>query len=151
MLNLSKVLFNVFMDAEMKHLRRVPKFHLTKPPEVFKIENSAKRLIRVWYKNPFEDFQHVRQLSDCSRGWICHRKSTCSLVVLQETWSSTLLRSLELFSELHPNIAGIYDAYCYNEVYHVVSEYLELSLWELESKLYPLREWEIATIISEVG
>lgn len=135
---------------DMKILRRVPKFRLMKRPEVFNLGFRAKKLIRVWYKNPLEDFELVRQLSDGSRGWICHRKNTCTLAILQETWSPSLLEATEPFAGLHPNIAGLYDAYFHEEKFFVISEYLELSLWELESTSNPLQEWEVATVLAEV-
>src|SRR5258706_7297641 len=132
-------------------LRRAPKFRLTRRPEVFKFENQAKKLIRVWYRDPLEDFEHVRQLSDHSRSWICHRVNTCELAVLQETWSLSLLTTTEPLSGLHPNIATVHDAYFHDENFYIISEYLELSLWELESASNPLQEWEVASVIAEVG
>jgi serine/threonine protein kinase len=50
----------------------------------------------------------------------------------------------------HPNVAKVYDVYCYDNKIFTVSEYLELSLVDLEFQSFPFEEWEIATIIAEV-
>ncbi|KAH8674848.1 hypothetical protein BGZ60DRAFT_372764, partial [Tricladium varicosporioides] len=50
----------------------------------------------------------------------------------------------------HPNIADILDVYFYDGKLCIVSEYLEVSLLDLEFKRLAPEEWEIATIIAEV-
>jgi serine/threonine protein kinase len=58
---------------------------------------------------------------------------------------------LKTFSTLrHPNVADVYKAYYHNNKFYVISEYLDLSLLNLNFTQYPLEEWEIATIVTEV-
>jgi hypothetical protein len=58
---------------------------------------------------------------------------------------------LDIVSTLrHLNIANVHDAYCHKGKLFIVSEYLEVSLLDLDFHLYPLAEWEMATITAEV-
>jgi hypothetical protein len=50
----------------------------------------------------------------------------------------------------HLNIANILNVYFYNSQLGIVSEYLNISLLNLEFKKLALKEWEIATIVVEV-
>jgi hypothetical protein len=61
------------------------------------------------------------------------------------------VRILQRLSDVqHPNIADIYDVYCHEDKLFTATEYLELSLSELDFQTFELEEWEIATIIAEV-
>jgi serine/threonine protein kinase len=58
---------------------------------------------------------------------------------------------LEMASTLrHPNVADIHEAYYHENKFYIISEYLDVSLLDLNFNEYPLEEWEIATIIVEV-
>jgi len=50
----------------------------------------------------------------------------------------------------HPNIAKVYDVYCYDNKIFTASEYLELSLTDINFQSFPFEEWEVATVIVEV-
>ena len=51
----------------------------------------------------------------------------------------------------HPNVASIYGAYCYDDKTLLVTEHLDISLAQLDFQSHELEEWEIATIVAEVG
>lgn len=55
-----------------------------------------------------------------------------------------------LSSIQYPNIAKLYDVYLYDNKIFVASEYLELSLAELNYHSFLFKEWEIATVTNEV-
>jgi serine/threonine protein kinase len=61
------------------------------------------------------------------------------------------LQMLELLAQVqHPNIADILDVYFYDGQLCIVSEYLDVSLLDLEFNRLAPEEWEIATIVAEV-
>ncbi len=82
---------------------------------------------------------------------MCRQKGHLSPAIIRKSFSPTPLQMLELLARVqHPNIADILDVYFYEGQLCIVSEYLDISLLDLDfNKLAP-EEWEIATIVAEV-
>jgi hypothetical protein len=56
----------------------------------------------------------------------------------------------ELAQVQHLNIADIFDIYFYDGKLYIISEHLNVSLFDLEFKRLVPEEWKITTIITEV-
>jgi serine/threonine protein kinase len=138
-------------------LRRAKRFYIsslqdtTSAPSATTEPRKLRRLLRIDFKNPKEDYAFVQELRSNQGTLVCHRKNHLHLAVIRESFSPTPLPMLELLTQVqHPNIADILDVYFYDGQLCIVSEYLDVSLLDLEfNKLAP-EEWEIATIIAEV-
>lgn len=117
---------------------------ITGPPKV-------RRLLRVDFKSPKDDYTFVQELWSNQGTLICHRKNRLHLAVIRESFSPTPLQMLEELAQVqHPNIADILDVYFHDGKLCIVSEHLDASLFDLEFKRLVPEEWEIATIIAEV-
>jgi hypothetical protein len=82
---------------------------------------------------------------------VCHQKNHLHPAVIRKSFSLMLLQMLELLAQVqHLNIADILNVYFYDSQLCIVSEYLDVSLLDLEFKKLALEEWEIATIVAEV-
>lgn len=106
------------------------------------------KLLRLWLRSPWEDYTRVqsREPSLAFRKGAYFQKAT-----IRAFPNSGGIQLLQAFSSFrHPNIANVYDVYCYNDRIFVASEYLELSLNELDFHSFSFAEWEMATIIVEV-
>ncbi|OBT39263.1 hypothetical protein VE00_10171 [Pseudogymnoascus sp. WSF 3629] len=70
---------------------------------------------------------------------------------MRESFSPKPLQMLEEISRVqNPNIANILNVYFHEERLIIVSEYLDVSLLDLQFNRLPPEEWEIATIVSEI-
>ena len=116
----------------------------TGPPKV-------RRLLRIDFKNPKDDYTFVQELRSNQGTLVCHRKNRLHVAVIRESFSPTPLRMLEELAQVqHPNIADILDVYFHDGKLCIVGEHLDVSLFDLEFKRLVPEEWEIATIIAEV-
>jgi hypothetical protein len=143
---------------EPNRVRRVKSRYFTRPSRLARSniplttnDSNARRVVRILFKSPTEDYTFVREIPQNHGTVIWFKKALPCLALLRESYCLSPLRTLEAASNLcHPNIADIRDAYYHEEKLYIVSEYLEVSLLDVDFNLYPLEEWEIATIISEV-
>lgn len=112
---------------------------------------QMKRLLKVEFKSPKQDYIFIHELESNQGTVMCHRKGSHHLAVMRESFSPKPLQMLEEISRVqNPNIANILNVYFYQERLIIVSEYLDVSLLDLQfNRLLP-EEWEIATIVSEV-
>jgi hypothetical protein len=113
-----------------------------------KSDVTPGKLLRLWLRSPWEDYTRVqsREPSFASRKGAYFQKAT-----IRAFPNSGGIQLLQAFSSFrHPNIANVYDVYCYDNSIFVASEYLELSLNELDFHSFLFAEWEIATIVVEV-
>jgi hypothetical protein len=123
-------------------------------------ELTQGSLLRIWLKPPWDDYAGTGSERDsvllgstatAEPVLACHRKtyfSKASIRAFQSSGGVTVLQALS--SIQHPNIAKLYDVYLYDDKIFVASEYLELSLAELNFHSFPFEEWEIATVTNEV-
>jgi serine/threonine protein kinase len=110
-----------------------------------------RRLLRIDFKNPKEDYKFVQELRSNQGTLVCHRKNHLHLAVIRESFSPAPLQMLESLALVqHPNIADILDVYFHDDQLCIASEYLDVSLLDLEFNKLALEEWEIATIVAEV-
>ncbi|KAF8852950.1 hypothetical protein BDZ45DRAFT_762790 [Acephala macrosclerotiorum] len=116
----------------------------TGPPKV-------RRLLRIDFKNPKDDYTFVQELRSNQGTLVCHRKNRLHVAVIRESFSLAPLQMLEELAQVqHPNIADILDVYFHDGKLCIVGEHLDVSLFDLEFKRLVPEEWEIATIIAEV-
>jgi serine/threonine protein kinase len=111
-------------------------------------------LLRVWWLlSPWEHYTSVEQLSSSGGSTLVYRNGAYfSKATMRVFPYPRNIQSLQLLSDIrHPNIAKIYDVYCHEGRLFVATEYLELSLPDLDFHLFEMEEWEIATIIAEVS
>lgn len=112
----------------------------------------VRRLLKIDFKNPEEDYIFIQNMPSNEGILACHRRSRLRLVVVRESHSSAPLHMLGMYSRIrHANIASIIAVYFYNSQLLIVSEYLDVSLLDLASKKPPLEEWEVATVVKQVG
>jgi hypothetical protein len=113
-------------------------------------EVTPRKLLRLWLRSPWEDYTLVRAVSTESS--LVYRQGAYFQTATVRTFSTS--RGVEVLQALsgiqHPNIAKVYDVYCYDNKLFIVSEYLPLSLVDLDFHSFPFEEWEIATMIIEV-
>ncbi|KAH6670154.1 hypothetical protein B0J14DRAFT_445293, partial [Halenospora varia] len=108
------------------------------------------KLQRLWLRSPWEDYTLVRPASTepslaSRQGMYFHRAT------VREFPNSGGVQLLQALSGIdHPNIAKVYDVYCYGNKIVTASEYLELSLTNIDFQSFPFEEWEVATVIVEV-
>jgi hypothetical protein len=109
---------------------------------------EIKHLLRLWIKSPWEDYQEIKSLSGLTvvlRKGSYFRMNTMSSIARRGGFGN-----IKCFSDIwHPNVAPIHDLYYFDNTLHLVGEYLELSLDELNRSVQ-LEEWEIATIMANV-
>jgi hypothetical protein len=99
-----------------------------------------------------QDYTHIQELRSNQGTLMCHRRNHLYLAVICKSFSLKPLQMLEFFAQMqHPNIADILDMYFHNGQLWIVSEYLDISLLELEFNRMAPEEWEIATIVAEVA
>jgi hypothetical protein len=142
------------IDQSARRVRRMRPFHFGQPGKMSPrnmVQPKSSRLFRIDFKDPEEDYVFVQKLRSNQGILVCRRKSHISLSVIRESYSETPLRMLSTLSRIHhPNVAEILDAYFFHDQLFVITEHLDISLLELEFKILPAEEWEIATIITEV-
>lgn len=110
---------------------------------------EIKHLLRLWFKSPWEDYQEIKNSSGLA---VVLRKGS---YFQMNTMSSITRRGgfgdIKFFSDMsHPNVAPIHDLYYFENTLHLVGEYLELSLNELNFRTVQLEEWEVATIMVNI-
>lgn len=112
---------------------------------------KLRRLLRIEFKSPKEDYLFFQKLQSEQGTLVCHRKALFRLAVIRESFSPRPLHLLEELSLVqHPNIAEILDIYFYDGRLNIVTERLDICLLDLDFSRLPPEEWEIATIIAEV-
>ena len=117
------------------------------------VSSPGNSLIRLWLKCPWEDY--TESASPASAPSLALRRGPYFLkATVQRLTNSGDVKLLEMLEKLsrirHPNVAMIHELYFYEKTMFVVSEYLELSIGELDVQCYPFEEWEMATIFMEV-
>ncbi|OBT48437.1 hypothetical protein VE00_01408 [Pseudogymnoascus sp. WSF 3629] len=131
----------------------------TKPIDFGSVHDTAsstrpwklKRLLRIEFKSPKEDYLFLQELQSNQGNLACHRKAIFRLAVIRESFSPRPLHLLEELSLIqHPNIAEILDIYFYDGRLSIVTEHLDVCLLDLDFSRLPPEEWEIATIIAEI-
>jgi len=112
----------------------------------------ARRLLRIRFTNPRDDYIFIQDLEDEQGILALNRDGLVQLVVVRQSYSSHPLTMLQMISEMkHPNIADVLDVYFDKERQLLIAtEFLDVSLLELQQGAPRLEEWELATIISEV-
>ncbi|KFY31578.1 hypothetical protein V493_00986 [Pseudogymnoascus sp. VKM F-4281 (FW-2241)] len=112
---------------------------------------KVKRLLRIEFKSPKEDYQFFQKLQSDQGALVCHRKAFFRLAAIRESFSPRPLHLLEELSLIqHPNIAEILDIYFYDGRLSIVTEHLDVCLLDLDFSRLPPEEWEVATIIAEI-
>lgn len=123
-------------------------------------EITHSSLLRIWLKPPWEDYVGSGTESDSialgstatEKPVLAFRRTSYfSKASIRAFPSSGGFKILEAISSVqHPNVAKLFDVYLYDNKVFVASEYLELSIDELDFHYPPFEEWEIATIANEV-
>lgn len=114
-------------------------------------QQKLRYLLRIEFKDPKEDYTFIHEIHSNQGMLVCHRKSRFHLAVIRESFSPIPLQMLEVLAQIrHPNIADILDVYYHDNKLWVVSEYVDVSMLDLEFKRLAPEEWEIAMIIGEV-
>lgn len=110
---------------------------------------TVRRILRILLKNPQDDYEYVMHLD---QGILALRKgSSFKIVSIQQFQCAEILQQTRILSGIqHPNVASIYDVYCFDEKHFLIMEHLSIRISHLEIQKHELEEWEIATIISEV-
>ncbi|KAG9241888.1 hypothetical protein BJ878DRAFT_408467, partial [Calycina marina] len=97
----------------------------TGPPKV-------RRLLRIDFKSPKDDYTFVQELRLNQGTLVCHRKNRLQHAVIRESFSPTPLQMLEKLAQIqHPNIADIPDVYFHDGNLCIVGEHLDVSLFDL--------------------
>ena len=142
------------MDSQSRlPLRKVKHFYFatTSTPSATTGPLKVKRLLRIDFKNPKDDYTYVQELRSNQGTLVYHRKDRFHLAVIRESFLPQPLQMLEVLAQVqHPNIADILDVYVHGGKLCIVGEHLDVSLFDLELKRLAPEEWEIATIIAEV-
>lgn len=111
---------------------------------------SFKRILRILLRNPWDDYDNVHQLDQVI--FAKHKALFFKVVDIRQFDCEDVDKQLQILSRVqHPNVASIYDIYCYDEQLFLIMEHLDVSLSQLDIRNHQLEEWETATIISEVG
>ncbi|KAH8587327.1 hypothetical protein B0O99DRAFT_527010 [Bisporella sp. PMI_857] len=113
--------------------------------------SKVRKLLRVEFKDPKDDYRFVQELKSGQGVLSCHQRNPLHLAVIRQSFSQAPLHMLEVIAKLqHPNIANTVNAYFYDNKLSIVGEYVDISLLELAFNTLSPEEWEIATIIAEV-
>lgn len=100
--------------------------------------------------SPWGDYDYIKRLGQTIL--VRQRSSYFRLANMQEAPASNFIQQTQVLARVsHPNIASIYDVYYYVDKILIVTEHLDISLDQLDFQSYELEEWEMATIIAEVG
>ena len=159
---------DVIMSAQIQGLRRTKATRVLKEPasgsnnanpdaSLARVTiigtGTTRRLLRVWLRSPWKDYYFIRRVYAPDQGILGHHKSSYfNLAIIRDFPTSGTYQTLHALNDIqHPNIASIYDVYCYNNRLSIAAEHLDVSLTELDFQSFALEEWEIATIIAEVS
>ena len=108
------------------------------------------KMFVIKFETPWGDYDYIKR-----RGQIIlvrQRSSYFRLANMQESPASNVIQQTQVLARVsHPNIASIYGLYYYTDKILLVTEHLDISLDQLDFQSYALEEWEIATIVAEVG
>lgn len=108
------------------------------------------KMFVIKFETPWKDYDYIKR-----RGQIIlvrQRSSYFRLANLQEFPARNVIQQTKVLARVsHPNIASIYGLYYYADKILLVTEHLDISLDQLDFQSYALEEWEIATIVAEVG
>lgn len=111
---------------------------------------KVQRLMEVSFKSVKCDYIFIQDMP--SGALACHHKRRYQLAIIRQSHAAVPLQMLEAFSVVHhPNVADIFGAYFHAGELHIVGEYLTISLIELGFEDQAPEEWEIATVVKEVG
>lgn len=114
------------------------------------IARRTNRLFTLKLGSPWDDYDYVRQHGQITL--VKQKSSYFKLANIQESHTVNALQHSQILSRfMHQNVASIYGAYCYRDRILLVTEHLDISLAQLDFQSYELEEWEIATIVAEVG
>lgn len=111
---------------------------------------SFRRVLQIFLKSPWDDYDSFPLLD---QGILAKHKSLYFKVVNITPFDcDDGLEQIQNLSRIqHPNVASIHGVYCYDGQFSLITEHLEVSMSQLDVGNYHLQEWEIATIIFEVG
>ena len=131
----------------MHTIKRVDPFHfgslLDKLPGI-------QQLMRIEFKNPEDDYIYVQPVKN-NGTLVLRRKNRLNLAVIRKSHSSLPLEMLRQFVSIqHENIADILNVYFYENQLLIISEYLDVSLFDMDFRQLSAEEWEMATIIQQV-
>ncbi|TVY85515.1 hypothetical protein LSUE1_G004894 [Lachnellula suecica] len=143
------------MDPYPQHpLKKVKAFNfgsLLGPMSSNNGPHRLRKLLRIQFSDPQEDYKNIREMTSNQGTLVCHRRNHLSLAVIRESHSPSPLAMLESFAHVHhSNVADILDVYFYSGQLLIIGEHLDISLLNLNFKPIPPEEWEIATIIAEI-
>ncbi|KFY02576.1 hypothetical protein O988_02075 [Pseudogymnoascus sp. VKM F-3808] len=106
-------------------------------------------LLRLWIKSPWEDYQAIKPSAGLM---VAGRKDSYFKMATVTSFPYVgAVNAVKCFSGIrHPNVAPVHDLYHCDNMLHIVGEYLELSMAELEFQYFQLEEWEVTTIMTKV-
>lgn len=108
------------------------------------------KIFTIKFESPWVEYEYIRQSNQVTV--VRQRSSYFRLANVHEFLAAnTIQQSQVLATVSHPNIASIYGIYSYISKLLVITEYLDISLSQLDFQSYGIEEWEIATIVAEVG
>lgn len=108
------------------------------------------KIFTIKFESPWVGYEYIRQSNQVTV--VRQRSSYFRLANMHEfPATNTIQQSQILATVSHPNIASVYDVYSYIGKLLVVTEHLDISLAQLDFQSYEIEEWEIATIVAEVG
>ena len=111
---------------------------------------TCHRILRVYLGNPWDNYEYIRHIDHVM---LARDTSSCFKLVNIRQYSAfeELEQKLRIISTIqHPNLATIYDAYHDDEETFLITENLDMSISQLDFQKFEPKEWEIATVISEV-
>lgn len=114
-------------------------------------EGKHATLLRVSLCDPWKDYEAVTPITE-KGSFLTYRNDTYFVKATIEVYEgeNTGIFLKALCDIQHSAISKIFDVYSYESKIFIASEYLELSLIDLEFHSFQFDEWEIATIIKEV-
>ncbi|TGO56037.1 hypothetical protein BCON_0083g00300 [Botryotinia convoluta] len=142
------------IDKVIQTLHRTPaKSGHISPNFAMTSNNHTKQgnLLRVWLMSPWGDYQPVAPITSMGCLLACRKGDYFVKVrvgVYEEDDTVQFLQALSMIQ--HTNISRILDVYCDENKLFIASEYLELSLVDIDFHMFEFDEWEVATIIREV-
>ncbi|CCD42641.1 hypothetical protein BofuT4_P074430.1 [Botrytis cinerea T4] len=108
-------------------------------------------ILRVWLSSPWGDYQPVAPITANGCLLACRKGDYFAKVRVGVYDFDGTVQFLQALSVIqHTNISRILDVYCDENKLFIASEYLEVSLVDIDFQIYELDEWEVATIIREV-
>ncbi len=107
-------------------------------------------MFTIKFESPWVEYEYIRQSDQVTV--VRQRSSYFRLANMRESPATNTIQQSQVLARVsHPNIASIYGVYSYIDKLLVVTEHLDISLAQLDFQSYEVEEWEIATIVAEVG